>query len=116
MKIDILGTEYQLIFRDEHDDEALKTCGGYCDSFAKEIVVADWKPDESNPNETKNLAGAVRRNTRHEIIHAFFVESGLHINTMQHDGSWADNEEMVDWFAIQGPKIYAAWQEAGALC
>lgn len=23
--------------------------------------------------------------------------------------------EMVDWFALQGPKIHKAWQEAGAI-
>jgi hypothetical protein len=31
------------------------------------------------------------------------------------DIGWAKNEEMVDWFALQGPKIYAAWKEAGAI-
>jgi hypothetical protein len=29
--------------------------------------------------------------------------------------SWATNEEMVDWIAIQGPKIYSAWKDASAL-
>ncbi len=27
----------------------------------------------------------------------------------------AHNEELVDWIAIQGPKLYKAWQEAGAV-
>lgn len=38
--------------------------------------------------------------TRHEIIHAFLEESGLADNS-----EWARNEEMIDWFAIQLPKI-----------
>ena len=32
---------------------------------------------------------------RHELVHAFLFESGLSVN------SWADNEEIVDWIAIQ---------------
>ena len=27
--------------------------------------------------------------------------------------AWAQNEEMVDWFAIQSPKIFRAFREAG---
>jgi len=34
---------------------------------------------------------------------------------MSSNGAWARNEEMIDWFALQGPKILKAWQEAGAL-
>ena len=36
---------------------------------------------------------------RHELIHAFLVESGLNRNCGWH------NEEMVDWLAIQFNKI-----------
>jgi len=114
MKISILGTEYELILKDENDDPAFKECGGYRDAFAKQIVIADFKPDGS-PMETKNLRAAVNQNIRHEIVHAFLYESGLHANAVRYNGEWSDNEEMVDWFAIQGPKIYAAWQEAGAI-
>ena len=39
------------------------------------------------------------------IIHAFLLESGLDSNSNSAD-SWAVNEEMVDWFAIQSPKIF----------
>ena len=28
---------------------------------------------------------------------------------------YAQNEELVDWIARQGPKLYRAWAEAGAL-
>jgi len=30
-------------------------------------------------------------------------------------GAWARHEEMVDWIAIQFPKIMKAFQEVGAL-
>ena len=51
---------------------------------------------------------------RHEITHAFLNESGLDANASDTD-CWAKNEEMVDWFAIQSPKIYKAFNEVGAL-
>ena len=51
---------------------------------------------------------------RHEIVHAYLCESGLEHCSLGED-SWATNEEMVDWMAIQGPKLYKAWEEAGAL-
>ena len=51
-----------------------------------------------------------RKNHRHEIIHAFLCESGLAENS-----TWAQEEEMVDWFAKQAPKLIKAWKEAGAL-
>ena len=41
---------------------------------------------------------------RHELIHAFLFESGLDQNSNLCE-SWAINEEMVDWMAIQMPKI-----------
>ena len=40
---------------------------------------------------------------------------GLASSSLGIDGPWAKNEEMVDWFALQGPKIYKAWQEVGAI-
>ena len=69
-----------------------------------------------NKKETKERAYISEQQTlRHEIIHAFFDESGLQASSMQYDGAWSRNEEMVDWFAWIGPKIYKAWVEAGAI-
>ena len=44
------------------------------------------------------------------VPHVFLFECGLAENS-----PWAQNEELVDWIAIQGPKIHKAWEEAGAL-
>ena len=38
------------------------------------------------------------------------MESGLDSNSNSAD-SWATNEEMVDWFAIQSPKIFKVFNE-----
>lgn len=62
-----------------------------------------------------DLEAYKRKCMRHEITHAFLYESGLSINSVTLDGSWATNEEMVDWMAIQGPKLYAAWTAAKCL-
>lgn len=40
-------------------------------------------------------------------------ESGLAENWEHKD--YGQEETVVDWFAIQGPKIYRAWTEAGAV-
>lgn len=51
----------------------------------------------------------------HEILHAFFNESGLIDNANVFNKSWPKNEEMVDWFAIQSPKIFKVYEELGIL-
>ncbi|WP_394967432.1 hypothetical protein [Candidatus Allofournierella merdipullorum] len=51
-----------------------------------------------------------RKIIRHEIIHAFLFESGLAENS-----DWAQIEEMVDFFAIQFPKLQKAFEEAEAV-
>lgn len=34
---------------------------------------------------------------------------------MQYSGAWAHNEEMIDWFALQTPKLFVAYQTVGAI-
>ena len=52
---------------------------------------------------------------RHELVHAFLNESGLQWNSFAPDKARAKNEEMVDWFAIQFPKMYEAFRLAGGI-
>ena len=52
---------------------------------------------------------------RHEIVHAFFNESGLMDSSLQYSGGWAKNEEMVDWIASQFNKIMECFKAAGCL-
>jgi hypothetical protein len=46
------------------------------------------------------------------VIHAYLSESGLNSSSNGVD-CWARNEEMVDWFAIQMPKIVKTFGELG---
>lgn len=113
-----MGTEYAVIFKKYSEDEAFerRSIDGYCDGLTKQIVYCDmstYKGWEHEPKET--IEAAQRATLRHEIVHAFFHESGLADNSFNLDGAWAKNEEMIDWIALQGPKIYKAWKEADAI-
>lgn len=117
-KLCILGTEYTIFIKKYDEDKAfaLRSISGYCDGTTKQIVVCDMSTYKDWEHEPPERASATQRQIlRHEIVHAFYHESGLADNSLTYDGPWPNNEEMVDWFALQGPKIYAAWREADAL-
>ena len=108
-KVQILGVTYTIKHQSESENEKLKNCDGYCDWTTKEIVV-----EREVHGTLGDMDIYVRKVLRHEIVHAFLLESGLHESSGGVD-AWAANETMVDWIARQGQKIYAAWKEAGAL-
>lgn len=107
--VHILGVEYTVKEQSENDNELLKDCDGYCDWTTKEIVV-----ERETVGSLGDMEAYIRKVLRHEIVHAFLIESGLH-ECSGETGAWASNETMVDWIARQGEKIYAAWREVGAL-
>lgn len=108
-KVSILGTIWEIAYRSEDADERLANCDGYCDWTMRLIVVED---------EIEGTLGDMTRYkmkvARHEIIHAFLLESGLAESSAPCE-AWASNEEMVDWLARMGPRIYAAWEQAEVL-
>lgn len=108
-KINVLGTEYTVEIKSKKEDAFLQNCDGYCDKTSKKIVVSSADAD----NELDNFDTYQKKNIRHEIIHAFLFESGLHEN-FKHE-QWGHDETTVDWFAIQFPKILKAFEEADAL-
>lgn len=108
--INILGSKYTLTVFNKTEDSRLESLDGLCDETAKELLVDNYAEDAGDPTCKKNLAVQIRKNKRHEIIHAFLFESGLAENS-----SWAQNEEMVDFFAIQFPKLLEAFKAADAL-
>ena len=117
-KVNILGTEYTILIRKYDEDEQFRdrSIDGYCDGLLKQLVLCDMRTWPKWKKESEEYVDASMKQTlRHEIVHAFFDESGLMDSSFKVDGPWAKNEEMVDWIAIQGPKIHAAWQAVGAL-
>lgn len=118
MTVNILGTEYKIIIKNYDEDEAFKrrSIDGYCDSYTKTIVVCDLHTCELWEHEKEEtIAVAHKQIMRHEITHAFFSESGLADSSATFEGGWATNEEMVDWIALQSPKLLKAFEEAGCL-
>lgn len=117
MKIDILGTKYEMKRVDYGKDGFMEKMrfGGYCDAGTKQIVILNLRSCEEWENDSDDVIRHKENETiRHEIIHAFLNESGLQWNSKETD-HWAKNEEMVDWFAIQMPKIIKAFEAAGAI-
>ena len=112
--VNILGTEYRIEIHKVSEDSFMeeKSLSGYCGEENKLIVVADMSEEKYFTGMDEKEQETYRKKTlRHEIIHAFLNESGLSDSSNQFDGAWAKNEEMVDWFAIQAPKIYKTFQK-----
>ena len=105
MKLNVLGTEYEIEFKELADADH----DGFCDYTSKHIVVRS-----DNTNEIENFAWMQKKQLRHEIIHAFLAESGLQAN-FEHTGKWGHDETMVDWVAIQFPKLLEAFKAAGCI-
>lgn len=108
MKINVLGTEYTITEASEAEDKTLATCDGYCDKTTKRIVVCK-KPQDCELGDYRLYQKKV---IRHEIVHAFLFESGLHESWKHNEGH---DEAYVDWIAVQFPKLLAAIKDADAL-
>lgn len=103
--LNVLGTEYRIEYmplRDSCDD-------GYCDYTSKHIVIRS-----DNVNALEDFAWLQKKQLRHEIVHAFMAESGLQSN-FEHPNRWGHEETMVDWIAIQFPKLMDAFRQANAI-
>lgn len=94
-EIDVLGSKWQII---EEDELRVANADGFTDNSVREIhlqsVFSDEKSSVADMEEYK------MRVLRHEILHAFIFECGLDI-----ENSWARNEEMIEFFALQSYKI-----------
>ena len=118
MKINILGTEYTIRQVDKGQDDYIERMSlwGYCNYGKKEIVVLNIKTLDSYKDEPDYIIKQYEDETlRHEIIHAFLDESGLQDSALVPNNGWANNEEMVDWFALQLPKIFDAFKVADCI-
>lgn len=105
MKVNVLGTEYKIITATKNDYPILEQADGFIDNSIKQIIIEEMKPDEYSKEDMDYYRNQV---LRHEIIHAFLFESGLDSSS-----EWAGNEEIVDWIAIQFPKINEVFGKLG---
>lgn len=108
--ISVLGTDYTLRCVDSKDMPSwfFENCKGNCDHTVKVITVEDLvKRKEDYKDTLGDLETVTNQAVRHELIHAFMRESGL--------GDESDIDEvMIDWFALQAPKLFEAFCQAKA--
>lgn len=106
-KVNILGTEYTIYSEvTEREKSFMKSNDGVTDFTTKEIFIADL--DDGDPNNMQKMGVYENRIVRHEIVHALLFESGLDVNAV-----WARNEEIIDWIAIQFPKLHNIFKDLG---
>lgn len=94
-KVKILGTTYKI---------KRKTLGnadydGQTDYTDRTIIIRG-----DNYYGVGNFKRLMKKQLRHEIVHAFMSESGLRSN-WQHSEEFGHDETTIDWIAIQYPKM-----------
>lgn len=103
-KANVLGTEYDIIT----DDSLLsRGCDGECRSYSKEIRIRKVDDMLCSDDSTELKEKRYNEVMRHELVHAFFSESGL--------DDYSANEQLVTWIASQFPKMVKAFEEVGCL-
>lgn len=102
--VNILGAEYTI---EEEAGLITKNADGVCYPYSNRIKVrpAENMLDEDNTKEEKERC--FKETLSHECVHAYFRESGLH--------NYMDDEVLVDWIAVQMPKMVKTFQELGIL-
>lgn len=110
MKVNVLGTEYDIEFRTEYEDKILQKADGYCDETTNQIVVQTFETTENEIDRKANMELYKKKVLRHKLIHAFIMESGLGVCAEKFQ-----DEEIVDFFAIQFPKMLECFQKVGCI-
>ena len=91
-EVRILGVKYKILYCEnaslDSEFSADPNISAYIDYYKKNIIVK---------KESDNFKYFLRDTILHEVIHGFLFESGLDISI----DDWAENEEMVDWFALK---------------
>lgn len=108
--VNILGTEYKIIF-DVPDEEMPEDADGCMDQSIQTIKIAEF---ESDRNTIQDMDSYRKKVLRHEIVHAFLYESEMWNNSGS-TNCWGMDETITDWIAIQSPKLFQAFKEADCL-
>ena len=104
MKVNVLGQDYDIIIDDKLKDRGKD---GECLMYEKEIHIRAaqdmLEPDASMSSKVKSQ----NETLRHELIHAFFFESGL--------VEYCSDETLVEFIAQQFPKLQKIFSETGCV-
>ena len=101
-KANILGTEYEITHDLENEER-----DGECAIYNKHIKIRPLEKlleEECTDEERKAREKEVMR---HELFHALFHEAGAM--------EWCCDERLVDFMAMQSPKIFKVFQELNIL-
>lgn len=107
--VNVLGVPYKVHIGTVNDYPILKDneSSGLCDFSVKSIWAEDTQLDELEVGDMKNKKYLTNITLRHELMHAYFHESGLE--------DYAHNEKLVNFMAMSLEKIYAMCKDAGAV-
>jgi len=103
-KINILGTEYTVELSKKLPDGL----DGRTDRTTKVIEVCSTLYEEPKETQLQNLKAYADTVLRHETIHAILNESGLEQHTSE-----LHKEEVVNWIAMQYPKMKKIFEKLG---
>jgi hypothetical protein len=104
--VNILGVDYEITEQAVNDNPKLEDNNGICEPWSKRIILEKdiIKPHKMLVEQSERYKDKA---LRHEIIHAFFMESGLI--------QYTNDELLVDFLAVQLPKMVKAMREAECL-
>ena len=106
--VNILGTDYTIEEKTVKEDTKLENSEGYCDPSIKKIVVL--RESEGGLLEAGDFEKVKQATIIHETLHAFLFESGINDNALK-----GVEELVVEWMALQLPKIVKTFKELGVL-
>ena len=103
MEIDVLGTKYELITASGQNRTDMDGADGLCYPYSKQIIIRDVNEMLEGEKEEAKVV-RFEEVKRHELVHAFFHESGL--------SDYESDEVLVNWIAMQAEKLVKAFKEA----
>lgn len=109
--LNILGSKWKLKVVPRYTDPMFETVDGYTDRSVRTMYVAETSTNTID--DLKDWPEYQKVVKRHEIIHAFFFESGL-AQDMYHP-AYGHDEQAIDHLAILFPKMEEVFKKADAL-
>jgi len=105
--VDVLGSAYDLFLTTDKEEPRFDklNCDGFCDSISRRIYVNCNVNDAALSDPRLYIFHTIK----HELVHAFLYESGLSTD-FEHAHRFGHEETMVDWIAIQMPKIISCYR------
>lgn len=102
-EVSVLGCVYTIYEDKSGKNVNLVGNDGYCEPYSKKIYL---DPATSTPLCIEKVEDYNKKVLRHELIHAFFNESGLR-------DRYGTDEILVDWIATQLPKMNEVFKKLG---